>query len=51
MTRAASLPITIRGIAKAYGSVLALDHVDLDVRSGEFLTLLGPLRLRQDHTC
>ena len=40
--RAASVPITIRGVAKAYGRVLALDHVDLDVRSGEFLTLLGP---------
>ena len=41
-TRAASVPITIRGVAKAYGTVLALDHVDVDVRSGEFLTLLGP---------
>jgi putative spermidine/putrescine transport system ATP-binding protein len=40
--RAASVPITIRGVAKAYGRVLALDHIDLDVRSGEFLTLLGP---------
>ena len=42
MTRAAAIPITVRGVAKAYGSVLALDHVDLDVQSGEFLTLLGP---------
>ena len=42
MTRAASVPITIRQVTKAYGSVHALDHVDLDVRSGEFLTLLGP---------
>ncbi|MEM6679862.1 MAG: ABC transporter ATP-binding protein [Pseudomonadota bacterium] len=37
-----ALPITIRGVTKTYGSVHALDHVDLDVRSGEFLTLLGP---------
>ena len=42
MNRAASVPITLRGVAKAYGTTLALDHVDLDVRSGEFLTLLGP---------
>src|SRR6476619_4081241 len=40
--RAAALPITIRQLAKRYGGVHALDHVDLDVKSGEFLTLLGP---------
>ncbi len=39
---AASIPITLRGVAKSYGRTLALDHVDLDIRSGEFLTLLGP---------
>jgi putative spermidine/putrescine transport system ATP-binding protein len=37
-----ALPITIKGVTKSYGRVFALDHVDLDVRSGEFLTLLGP---------
>ncbi|MEM9766128.1 MAG: ATP-binding cassette domain-containing protein, partial [Pseudomonadota bacterium] len=37
-----ALPITIRDVAKTYGSVNALDHLSLDVRSGEFLTLLGP---------
>jgi putative spermidine/putrescine transport system ATP-binding protein len=42
MTRGESLPITIRQVTKTYASVVALDHVDLDVRSGEFLTLLGP---------
>jgi len=42
MTRAAPLPISIRGLTKTYGAVTALDSVDLDVRSGEFLTLLGP---------
>lgn len=42
MTRAMSVPISVRGIVKTYGSVKALDHVDLDVQSGEFLTLLGP---------
>ena len=38
----ASLPISIEQITKKYGSTYALDHVDLEIRSGEFLTLLGP---------
>jgi putative spermidine/putrescine transport system ATP-binding protein len=42
MSRGASLPIVLRQIAKAYGAVHALDHIDLDIHSGEFLTLLGP---------
>ena len=37
-----ALPITIRSVTKTYGDVYALDEVDLDVQSGEFLTLLGP---------
>jgi putative spermidine/putrescine transport system ATP-binding protein len=41
MTRQA-VPITLRGLRKSYGPVRALDDVDLDVASGEFLTLLGP---------
>jgi putative spermidine/putrescine transport system ATP-binding protein len=42
ITTAASLPITITGLTKTYGDTHALDHVDLHIRSGEFLTLLGP---------
>jgi len=42
MVRGASLPIVLRQITKTYGGVCALDHVDLDIASGEFLTLLGP---------
>ncbi len=42
MTRRAAIPMTLRGLCKAYGRVRALDAVDLDVRAGEFLTLLGP---------
>jgi putative spermidine/putrescine transport system ATP-binding protein len=42
MARDAALPITVRQVTKTYGKVHALDHVDLDVHSGEFLTLLGP---------
>jgi len=41
-SRAASIPIAVRGVVKTYGAAAALDRVDLDVRSGEFLTLLGP---------
>jgi putative spermidine/putrescine transport system ATP-binding protein len=29
-------------VAKRYGGQLVLDHISLDVKSGEFLTLLGP---------
>ena len=42
MVRNTSLPITIRQVTKSYGKIRALDHIDLDIRSGEFLTLLGP---------
>ncbi len=42
MHRAAAVPITLRQVTKTYGKVTALDNVDLDVNSGEFLTLLGP---------
>ncbi|BBY26482.1 ABC transporter ATP-binding protein [Mycolicibacterium sediminis] len=34
--------ITMRGLVKRYGSVTAVDAIDLDARPGEFLTLLGP---------
>ena len=40
--RRAALPISVRGLVKRYGRTAALDSVDLDVASGEFLTLLGP---------
>ena len=35
-------PLTIRGVRKSYGKVRALDGVNLNVRAGEFMTLLGP---------
>jgi len=34
--------IEIRTLAKAFGTVIAVDGVDLDINSGEFITLLGP---------
>ncbi|MEV5776819.1 ABC transporter ATP-binding protein [Streptomyces antimycoticus] len=34
--------VTLRGIRKQFGSSVAVEELDLDVRPGEFLTLLGP---------
>jgi spermidine/putrescine ABC transporter ATP-binding subunit len=34
--------VTLRGIAKRYGDVAALNPLDLQIHEGEFLTLLGP---------
>jgi putative spermidine/putrescine transport system ATP-binding protein len=36
------IAVRLRGIRKRYGAVTAVAGVDLDVREGEFLTLLGP---------
>ena len=41
-TDASSPPaLAVRGATKRFGAVLALDHVDLHVRAGEVLALLG----------
>ena len=37
-----SVPIRISSVTKTYQDVVAPDAVDLDVESGEFITLLGP---------
>jgi iron(III) transport system ATP-binding protein len=37
-----SAVVTCSGLVKRFGSVRAVDHVDLDVRAGELLALLGP---------
>jgi len=34
--------LVLRGLRKTYGEVAAVDGVDLEVREGEFITLLGP---------
>ena len=34
--------VSLRGVRKAFGSVLALDGIDLDVDPGEFIALIGP---------
>src|SRR3954452_23412729 len=41
--RTADTPdIRLAGVRKLYGDVVAVDGVDLDIRRGEFFTLLGP---------
>ena len=34
--------ISISGLQKKFGDVAAVDGVSLDIKDGEFLTLLGP---------
>ena len=34
--------IRLEGVAKRYGDVIAVDGIDLDVRDGEFFSMLGP---------
>jgi putative spermidine/putrescine transport system ATP-binding protein len=41
-TAAGAPDIRLVGVRKTYGDVVAVDGVDLDVRRGEFFTLLGP---------
>lgn len=34
--------VCLDGVVKRYGSVVALDMLDLEVRDGEFIALPGP---------
>ena len=34
--------VSVQGLTKTFGGVAAVQDVSLDVRPGEFLTLLGP---------
>ena len=38
----AAFMVELRGVTTRYGPVVANDHLDLVVRRGELLTLLGP---------
>lgn len=42
MVEPASVIVSIRNLSRSFGSVRAVDGVDLDIYAGEFLTLLGP---------
>src|SRR5437899_9141747 len=39
---ASGTTVTVRGMRKSYGAVLAVDDVTLEVGAGEFFALLGP---------
>ena len=34
--------LTIRNLVKKFDDIAAVDHIDLAVEQGEFVTLLGP---------
>jgi NitT/TauT family transport system ATP-binding protein len=44
VTEATAAAVSIRGVTKRFerGNVLALDTIDLDIRPGEFVSLIGP---------
>jgi putative spermidine/putrescine transport system ATP-binding protein len=43
ITAPAAIPaVRLEGIAKHYGDFVAVDRIDLDVRDGEFFSMLGP---------
>ena len=42
--------LSFQGVAKRYGNnAPVVSDLDLDVRDGEFMVLVGPLGLRQEH--
>jgi putative spermidine/putrescine transport system ATP-binding protein len=34
--------VSLRGVSRRFGSVVAVDGIDLDIRDGEFFSMLGP---------
>ena len=40
--RSKSLPITVSNLVKSYGNSRVLDDISIDIKPGEFMTLLGP---------
>ncbi len=41
-TAAGTSAISLRSVTKTYGDVFAVDNLDLDIRNGEFFSMLGP---------
>ena len=41
--------IKIRGLKKVFGDLVAIDNLDLDVKDGEYLTILGPTGAGKQH--
>lgn len=42
MSENAQTLVQLQGVSKRFGSVVALDDLDIDIRAGEFVTFLGP---------
>lgn len=42
MSQNAETLVQLQGVSKRFGSVVALDNLDIDIRAGEFVTFLGP---------
>jgi spermidine/putrescine transport system ATP-binding protein len=42
MSASADAAVELRGVAKRFGSTVALHQIDLTIRKGEFFSLLGP---------
>src|SRR5260370_8774350 len=40
--RTEEVGISAQGLTKRYGATVAVDHIDLDVRAGEIVGILGP---------
>ncbi len=36
------VPVSIRDVSRTYGDFTALDHVNIEIKQGEFFSLLGP---------
>ena len=41
--------IDIQSVTKSFGEVEVIPALDLQVNDGEFVVLVGPIRVRQDH--
>ena len=42
VARGAVADLEVRGVAKRFGSVVAIERVDIDVQRGEFVAIMGP---------
>jgi putative spermidine/putrescine transport system ATP-binding protein len=42
LARSGAPDVSVRGLTKRYGDVVAVDEIDLDIAAGEFFTMLGP---------
>ncbi|MEX0650423.1 MAG: ATP-binding cassette domain-containing protein, partial [Actinomycetota bacterium] len=41
-SRDPGVAVRLEGVVKRFGDVVAVDGIDLDVREGEFFSMLGP---------